>query len=40
MEFPKPVEAVGKVAPPKAGVEASVKEINVELQGDGGRREI
>nr|VDD23493.1 unnamed protein product [Brassica rapa] len=33
MEFPKPVEAVGKVAPPKAGVEASVKEINAELQG-------
>ncbi|CAF1944907.1 unnamed protein product, partial [Brassica napus] len=33
MEFPKPVEAVGKVVPPKAGVEASVKEINAELQG-------
>ncbi|CAN7047140.1 unnamed protein product [Brassica oleracea var. botrytis] len=33
MEFPKPVEAVGKVAPPKAGGEASVKEINAELQG-------
>ncbi|CDY63274.1 BnaAnng18800D [Brassica napus] len=33
MEFSKPVEAVGKVAPPKAGVEASVKEINAELQG-------
>ncbi|KAG2271365.1 hypothetical protein Bca52824_065920 [Brassica carinata] len=33
MEFPKPVEAVGKVAPPKAGGEASVKEINTELQG-------
>ncbi|CAN6930978.1 unnamed protein product [Brassica oleracea] len=33
MEFPKPVEAVGKVAPPKAGCEASVKEINAELQG-------
>ena len=32
MEFPKPVEAVGKVGPPKAGVEASVKEINAELQ--------
>nr|VDC96140.1 unnamed protein product [Brassica rapa] len=32
MEFPKPVEAVGKVAPPKAGGEASVKEINAELQ--------
>ncbi|CAN6986866.1 unnamed protein product [Brassica oleracea var. botrytis] len=33
MEFPKPVEAVGKVAPPKAGGEACVKEINAELQG-------
>ncbi|KAG2251167.1 hypothetical protein Bca52824_081303 [Brassica carinata] len=33
MEFPKPVEGVGKVAPPKAGGEASVKEINAELQG-------
>ncbi|KAL0681996.1 hypothetical protein Bca4012_048843 [Brassica carinata] len=33
MEFPKPVEAVGKVDPPKAGGEASVKEINAELQG-------
>ncbi|CAN6826683.1 unnamed protein product [Brassica oleracea] len=33
MEFPKPMEAVGKVAPPKAGGEASVKEINAELQG-------
>uniref|UniRef100_A0A0D3CFI7 DUF1985 domain-containing protein n=1 Tax=Brassica oleracea var. oleracea TaxID=109376 RepID=A0A0D3CFI7_BRAOL len=39
MEFPKPVEAVGKVAPPKSGGgqvlsgEASVKEINAELQG-------
>ncbi|KAL0690673.1 hypothetical protein Bca4012_090352 [Brassica carinata] len=33
MKFPKPVEAVGKVAPPKAGGEASVKEINAELQG-------
>ncbi|CAN7016928.1 unnamed protein product [Brassica oleracea var. botrytis] len=33
MEFPKPVEAVGKVAPPKADGEASVKEINAELQG-------
>ena len=33
MEFPKPVEAVGKAAPPKVGVEASVKEINAELQG-------
>ncbi|CAN6885293.1 unnamed protein product [Brassica oleracea] len=33
MEFPKPVEAVGKVASPKAGGEASVKEINAELQG-------
>ncbi|KAL0705474.1 hypothetical protein Bca4012_071899 [Brassica carinata] len=33
MEFPKPVEAVGKVAPPKAGGEASVKEINAELKG-------
>ncbi|CAN7058969.1 unnamed protein product [Brassica oleracea var. botrytis] len=33
MEFPKPVEAIGKVAPPKAGGEASVKEINAELQG-------
>ncbi|CAN6933375.1 unnamed protein product [Brassica oleracea] len=33
MEFTKPVEAVGKVAPPKAGGEASVKEINAELQG-------
>nr|VDC75071.1 unnamed protein product [Brassica rapa] len=29
MEFQKPVEAVGKIAPPKA----SVKEINAELQG-------
>ena len=27
------MEAVGKVAPPKAGGEASVKEINAELQG-------
>ncbi|KAL0655384.1 hypothetical protein Bca4012_075968 [Brassica carinata] len=35
MEFPKPVEAVGKVAPPKVGGEASVKEINAELQGTG-----
>ncbi|XP_013721123.1 uncharacterized protein LOC106424921 [Brassica napus] len=33
MKFPKPMEAVGKVAPPKAGGEASVKEINAELQG-------
>ncbi|CAN7030589.1 unnamed protein product, partial [Brassica rapa subsp. trilocularis] len=33
MEISKPVEAVGKVAPPKAGVEASVKEINAKLQG-------
>ncbi|WZZ64093.1 hypothetical protein YC2023_075463 [Brassica napus] len=33
MEFPRPVEAVGKVAPPKAGGGASVKEINAELQG-------
>ncbi|CAN6880232.1 unnamed protein product [Brassica oleracea] len=33
MEFPKSVEAVGIVAPPKAGGEASVKEINAELQG-------
>ncbi|KAG2290159.1 hypothetical protein Bca52824_049763 [Brassica carinata] len=33
MEFPKPMEVVGKVAPPKAGGEASVKEINAELHG-------
>ncbi|CAN6929128.1 unnamed protein product [Brassica oleracea] len=33
MEFPKHVEAVGKVAPPKAAGEASVKDINAELQG-------
>ncbi|KAG2268794.1 hypothetical protein Bca52824_063349 [Brassica carinata] len=33
MEFPKSVEAVGIVAPPKAGGEASFKEINAELQG-------